>query len=244
MAAGKIRIAAAGDLHVTSADKGQWIEFFKQVSAGADVLLLAGDLTDTGDESEAEILVAELKACTIPVVAVLGNHDYEKGRQKLIRQIIQEHNDIHILDGECTIIHQVGFAGIKGFGGGFDGHMLSMFGEAEMKAFVQTGVNEALLLDRALARLDQEHPDIPKIALMHYSPSIDTVRGEPEQIYPFLGCSRLAEPIMRRKVAAVVHGHAHMGAFEGSLGNVKVYNVAKHVLHTTGNITGFHLLNI
>jgi len=235
------RIAAVGDLHIGANDKGKWTDYFKAISAKADVLLIAGDLTDTGDESEAQVLAGELAACTIPVVAVLGNHDYEKGRHKLIRQIIQETRNVHILDGECTIINGIGFAGVKGFGGGFDGHMLSMFGEDEMKAFVQTGVDEALRLDRALARLDQEHPDIRKIALMHYSPVLETVVGESQEIYPFLGCSRLAEPLTRRKVVAAFHGHAHVGKLEGQINGLKVYNVAKPILSEAGYSPAFFL---
>ncbi|MGF6930700.1 Icc-related predicted phosphoesterase [Chitinophaga sp. W2I13] len=235
------RIAAVGDLHIGVNDKGKWTDYFKAISAKADVLLIAGDLTDTGDESEAQVLAGELAACTIPVVAVLGNHDYEKGRHKLIRQIIQETHDVHILDGECTIINGIGFAGVKGFGGGFDGHMLSMFGEDEMKAFVQTGVDEALRLDRALARLDQEHPDIRKIALMHYSPVLETVVGESQEIYPFLGCSRLAEPLTRRKVVAAFHGHAHVGKLEGQINGLKVFNVAKPILSEAGYSPAFFL---
>ncbi len=238
------RIAAVGDLHVGANDKGKWTDYFKEISARADVLLIAGDLTDTGDESEAQVLAGELAGCTIPVVAVLGNHDYEKGRHKLIRQIIQEAREVHILDGECTMINGIGFAGVKGFGGGFDGHMLSMFGEGEMKAFVQAGVDEALRLDRALARLDQEHPDIRKIALMHYAPVLETVVGESEQIYPFLGCSRLAEPLTRRKVIAAFHGHAHVGQLEGQINGVKVFNVAKPILSEAGYSPAFFLYEI
>lgn len=238
------KIAAVGDLHVGANDKGKWADYFKEISARADVLLIAGDLTDTGDESEAQVLAGELAACTIPVVAVLGNHDYEKGRHKLIRQIIQEAREVHILDGECTMINGIGFAGVKGFGGGFDGHMLSMFGEGEMKSFVQTGVDEALRLDRALARLDQEHPDIRKVALMHYAPVVETVIGESEQIYPFLGCSRLAEPLTRRKVIAAFHGHAHVGQLEGQINGVKVFNVAKPILSEAGYSPAFFLYEI
>lgn len=238
------RIAAVGDLHIGANDKGKWTDYFKAISAKADVLLIAGDLTDTGDESEAQVLAGELAACNIPVVAVLGNHDYEKGRQKLIRQIIQESRDVHILDGECTTINGIGFAGVKGFGGGFDGHMLSMFGEDEMKAFVQTGVDEALRLDRALARLDQENQDIRKIALMHYSPVLETVLGESEQIYPFLGCSRLAEPLTRRKVIAAFHGHAHVGRLEGQINGLKVFNVAIPILSEAGYSPAFFLYEV
>ncbi len=240
----KIRIAAVGDIHVRETDKGKWSEFFKDVSAEADVLVIAGDLTDTGDEGEAQILAEELKACSIPVVGVLGNHDYEKGRHKLIRQILQNHS-MHVLDGEAIILQGIGFAGVKGFGGGFDKHMLSMFGEGAMKAYVQEAVDEALHLDRALARLDQEHENIKKIAVLHYSPIQATVIGESEQIFPFLGSSRLAEPLSRRNVVAAFHGHAHVGTLEGETNNgVKVYNVAKPILLKSGYEKGFYILEI
>jgi len=223
------------DIHIHEADSGRWSDCFKKISAEAKVLIIAGDLTNTGDEAEAHILANLLKQCTIPVVAVLGNHDYEKGREKLIRQALQNQN-IHILDGESVVIEGIGFAGIKGFGGGFDNHMLSMFGENTMKDFVQEAVNEALQLDRALARLDQEHEHLKKIAIMHYSPISATVVGEPPAIYPFLGCSRLAEPLLRRKVLATFHGHAHLGTMQGRVGNESmVYNVAIPVLEKNGH---------
>lgn len=240
----KVRIAAVGDIHVRETDKGKWTDFFKEVSNRADVLIIAGDLTDTGDEGEAQVLAEELKACTIPVLGVLGNHDYEKGRHKLIRQILQN-NQMTILDGEALVVHGVGFAGVKGFGGGFDKHMLSMFGEGAMKSFVQEAVDEALHLDRALARLDQEHEHIRKIAIMHYAPIQATVVGESEQIFPFLGSSRLAEPLSRRNVVAAFHGHAHVGTLEGETsGGVKVYNVAKPILMKAGYEQGFFLLEV
>ena len=210
----KVRIAAVGDIHVRESDKGKWVDYFKEVSKNADVLLICGDLTDTGDEAEAQVLAEELRACTVPVVGVLGNHDFEKGRHKLIRQIVHNEN-VHILDGEAVVVADVGFAGVKGFGGGFDKHMLSMFGEGAMKAFVQEAVDEALRLDRALARLDAEYKVERKIAVLHYSPLRETVLGEPEQIFPFLGSSRLAEPLNRRNVLAAFHGHAHVGSLEG-----------------------------
>jgi Icc-related predicted phosphoesterase len=228
------RIAAVGDIHVRDTDKGKWVEYFKEISLRADVLIICGDLTDTGDEDEAQVLAEELRACTIPVVAVLGNHDHEKGRHKLIRQIIQSEN-VHVLDGEAIVIHNVGFAGVKGFGGGFDNHMLSMFGETAMKAFVQESVDEALHLDRALARLEAEHPEVKKIAVLHYAPIKETVAGEPEAIFPFLGSSRLVEPLHRRQVTAAFHGHAHIGTLKGhTSGGVKVFNVAKQILTNAG----------
>jgi Icc-related predicted phosphoesterase len=230
----KIRIAAVGDIHVRETDKGKWVEYFKEASKQADIMVICGDLTDTGDESEAQILAEELRSCTIPVVAVLGNHDFEKGRHKLIRQIVQKEN-VHVLDGEAVVVGNIGFAGVKGFGGGFDNHMLSMFGEGAMKAFVQEAVDEALRLDRALARLDAEYHCDKKVAIMHYSPIKETVVGEPEVIWPFLGSSRLAEPLNRRDVAVAFHGHAHVGKLEGTTSNnVKVFNVSKPILLSAG----------
>lgn len=240
----KIRIAAVADIHVRESDKGKWTGYFREVSQKADILLICGDLTDTGDEGEAQILAEELKSCTIPVIGVLGNHDHEKGRHKLIRQMLQNTN-VHILDGEAVVIHNIGFAGVKGFGGGFDNHMLSMFGEGAMKAFVQEAVDEALHLDRALARLDQEHEHIKKIAVLHYAPVKETVLGEPEAIYPFLGSSRLAEPLNRRQVIAAFHGHAHAGKLEGTTHDgVKVFNVAKHILSRAGYEFPFFLFEV
>lgn len=240
----KTRIAAVADIHVRESDKGKWTEYFKEVSRQADVLLICGDLTDTGDEGEAQVLADELKSCTIPVVGVLGNHDYEKGRHKLIRQMVQN-DQVHILDGEAIVIGGVGFAGVKGFGGGFDKHMLSMFGEGAMKAFVQEAVDEALHLDRALARLDQEYDNIKKIAVLHYAPIQSTVQGEPEAIFPFLGSSRLAEPLSRRRVIAAFHGHAHIGTLEGeTAGGVKVFNVAKPILLKAGYQVPFFLFEV
>jgi Icc-related predicted phosphoesterase len=240
----KQKIAAVGDIHVRESDKGKWVEYFKEVSRQADILLICGDLTDTGDESEAQVLSDELRACSIPVVGVLGNHDFEKGRHKLIRQIVQKEN-IQILDGEAVVINDIGFAGVKGFGGGFDAHMLSMFGEGAMKAFVQEAVDEALRLERALARLDSENQNIKKIAIMHYSPVSDTVAGEPEVIYPFLGSSRLAEPLNRRHVLAAFHGHAHVGSLQGKTSNgIPVFNVAKPILVKAGFKWPFFILEI
>lgn len=240
----KTRIAAVADVHFKETDKGKWTEYFKEISAKADVLVIAGDLTDTGDETEAQVLADELKSCTVPIVAVLGNHDYEKGRHKLIRQILLKQG-VHILDGESVVISDVGFAGVKGFGGGFDRHMLSFFGEGAMKAFVQEAVDEALHLDRALSRLDAEQRDIKKIAVLHYSPIRETVVGEPEPIYPFLGCSRLAEPLNRHKVLAAFHGHAHIGSLHGqTTDGIKVYNVAKPILMKEGYKCPYYLLEV
>lgn len=230
----KTRIAAVADIHVKSTDKGVWADYFREISHRADIFLIGGDLTYTGDEAEAQVLSEELKSCNIPVIAVLGNHDHEKGRQKLIRQIVHNEN-VHVLEGESVVIGDIGIAGIKGFGGGFDNHMLSLFGEEAMKSFVKEAVNESLGLDRALKRLDQEYDNIRKIVLMHYSPIKNTIIGEPEQVFPFLGCSRLGEPLIHHDVLSVFHGHAHKGTFEGELPNgTKVYNVAWPLLQKSG----------
>lgn len=239
-----MRIAAVGDLHTRQGDKGRWTELFSHASNEADVLLICGDLTDTGDEAEAETLATELKACKVPVLAVLGNHDHEKSRQKLIRQVMHQ-ADVCMLDGESVVIKNVGFAGVKGFGGGFDNHMLSMFGESAMKAFVQEAVNEALALDRAISQLSQQDPDMKIVAMMHYSPIQSTIKGEPEVIYPFLGSSRLAEPFSKRKVAVAFHGHAHVGTLEGQTAEgVKVYNVALPVLQKNGIHAGYFIYDL
>lgn len=239
----KIRVAAVGDIHVTREDKGKWVPYFQSVAHHADVLLLCGDLTDTGDEKEAEILSEELRACAIPVICVLGNHDYEKGRHREIRKILH-HEPVHVLDGEAVVIHGVGFAGVKGFGGGFDRHMLSMFGEAGMKHFVQEAIDEANRLDRALSRLDHEHGPLKKIAVLHYSPVKETLHGEPAEILPFLGSSRLLEPILRRDVIASFHGHAHAGTLEADVRGAKVYNVALPVLRRAGYPQGFYVYEV
>lgn len=240
----KTRVAAIGDLHIRETEKNKWVECFREISGKADVLLLCGDLTDTGDEEEARILATDLRACNIPVVGVLGNHDHEKGRQKLIREILQNEN-VHILEGESVVIGNVGFAGVKGFGGGFDNHMLSMFGEEAMKAFVQEAVDEALRLDRALARLDASQEDLKKIAVLHYAPIKDTIAGEPEPIFPFLGCSHLEDPLNSRKVVAAFHGHAHAGVLEGKTSRgVRVFNVSKSILKKAGYDSPFFILEV
>lgn len=225
-------------------DRGKWEEFFRKASEEADVLLLCGDLTDTGRTAEAEVLAQEMKVCTIPVVAVLGNHDYERDNQKSIRKALLRDN-VYVLDGDSIVIGDVGFAGVKGFGGGFDRGMLGMFGEPMIKSFVQEAVDEALKLDGALARLENDHIDIKKIAVLHYAPIKATVVGEPEQIFPFLGSSRLAEPINRRGVIAAFHGHAHIGTLEGETSKgVKVFNVSRPILQQEGYDPTYYIFEV
>jgi Icc-related predicted phosphoesterase len=240
----KFRIAAIGDIHVRETDRGKWTDYFRAVSEQADVLLLCGDLTDSGHATEAEVLAEELKACSIPVVGVLGNHDYDEDQQVEIKKALVSEN-VHMLDGDSVVIENVGFAGVKGFCGGFDKFMMPLFGEGMMKQFVQSVVDESLKLDRALSRLDSENENIKKVVVLHYAPIKETVIGEPEQIFPFLGSSRLVEPINRRQVVAAFHGHAHAGTLEGMTSSgVKVFNVAKVVLQKAGFDPPFYLFEL
>ena len=219
----QLRIAAIGDLHVSKSSQGAFHALFAQISQTADVLLLCGDFTDYGLPDEARVLARELSSSVkIPVIAVLGNHDYESGKQDDIRQILNDAG-VTVLDGEATEVHGVGFAGVKGFAGGFGRGALGPWGEQTIKQFVQEAVDEALKLEAALARLRTTR----RVAMMHYSPVRATVEGEPPEIFPYLGSSRLEEPINRYRVTAVFHGHAHRGTAEGRTSTgVPVYNVS------------------
>jgi len=219
-----------GDLHVSKTSQGTLQPLFGQISDVADVLLLCGDFTDYGLPDEARVLVRELAAAMkIPVIAVLGNHDYEGGKSDEIRSILVD-GGVSVLDGEATEVHGVGFAGVKGFAGGFGRGALGPWGERAIKAFVQEAVDEALKLEAALARLRTQK----RVALLHYSPIRATVEGEPPEIFAFLGSSRLEEPINRYRVSAVFHGHAHRGTPEGRTSTgIPVHNVAIPLLTRT-----------
>jgi Icc-related predicted phosphoesterase len=225
-----LRIAALGDIHVSKTSQGAFQPIFSQISSAADVLLLCGDFTDYGMPEEARVLARELTvASKIPVIAVLGNHDFESGHQDEIRRILADAG-VTVLDGEATEVHGVGFAGVKGFAGGFGRGALGPWGEAAIKRFVQEAVDEALKLEAALARLRTHR----RVAILHYSPIRATVEGEPPEIFPYLGSSRLEEPINRYRVNAVFHGHAHRGSPEGRTATgVPVYNVAMPLLART-----------
>ncbi len=226
-AAKGISIAAVGDLHCTRSAQGAFQGLFAQIASSADILLLCGDLTAYGLPEEARVLARELTvAAKMPIVSVLGNHEYESGRQDEVRQIFLD-TGIRVLDGEACEINGIGFAGVKGFGGGFDRRALEPWGEPTMKQFVHEAVDEVLKLGSALARLRTAY----RIAVLHYSPIRATVVGEPLEIFPFLGSSRLEEPLNRYTLAAVFHGHAHNGQPEGrTSGGVPVYNVAMSLL--------------
>ena len=221
-----VRIGAMADIHCSKESRGQIQPLLTQVAALVDVLLLGGDLTDYGLPEEAHILAHELSGVQVPMIAVLGNHDYEAGKQQEIGHILAEAG-LKMLDGDAYEVLGVGIAGIKGFGGGFGRGTLGPWGEDAVKRFVHEAVDEALKLESALARLRTPQ----RIALLHYAPIEATVAGEPREIYPFLGCGRLAEPLTRYPVAAVFHGHAHRGSLEGKINDViPVYNVALPLL--------------
>jgi Icc-related predicted phosphoesterase len=223
-------VAALADLHVTDGGDISYRELFSEISGKADVLALAGDLTDLGKPRQAEQLAADLRSCSIPVVAVLGNHDYECGAVEEVSAIIRQAG-VHLLEGQHVEIHGLGIAGVKGFAGGFGRHMLGSFGEPAIKAMVAESVEEAMRLENAMRQIRSKRA----LVLLHYSPVVETVVGEPLEIYPFLGSSRLAETIDRFAVSAVVHGHAHRGAYEGRTpGGAAVFNVAAHVEKPTG----------
>jgi len=218
----KVKIAALSDIHIKEDSSGLFQEVFASISQNADVLVLGGDLTDHGLPTQAHLLAKEFTFCRIPIVGVLGNHDYESGKQEEVKKILTE-GGMKLLEDGPVEIEGIGFAGVKGFGGGFDNHMLGSFGEKTLKDFVQETINEALHLETSLGQLKTKH----KVVVMHYSPLVATCIGEPPEIFPFLGSSRLSEPINRFEASVVFHGHAHFGSPEGkTMKKIPVYNVA------------------
>lgn len=225
-----MKIAALSDIHVTERSHTKYEALFADISKNADVLVLCGDLTDHGFPHEAEVLKAELQYCTIPKVGILGNHDYDGNNEETIRDILRSGNLI-LLEDEEYILEDVGFAGIKGFGGGFGRHMLGAFGEKAMKAYVDEAILEVEKLEVSLSKIDHS----PKrVVIMHYSPIVDTLAGESPEIFPFLGSSRFEEVINRYDISIVCHGHAHFGSPEGKTSKgVLVYNVAYPLMQKT-----------
>jgi len=224
---GTITVAAIGDLHVTEQGEKRYRELFAEISDQADVLVLCGDLTNFGKTGEAELLAEDLRGCSIPVVGVLGNHDFECGQPEKVTEILHQAG-MTMLDDQAAVIEGVGFAGVKGFIGGFGRGELGAFGEEAIKVFVDESIHEARKLENALRSLRTERA----MAVLHYAPIAETVEGEPKEIFPFLGSSRLAEAVDRfDNVKAVVHGHAHRGAFKGATPRgVPVYNCAQFVV--------------
>jgi Icc-related predicted phosphoesterase len=221
-----IRLAAMADIHCGLGAPGRLQPLFAQATQAADILVLCGDLTDHGRAEEARILVKELAAARIPVIAVLGNHDYESGQPDQVRRILSEAG-VTMLDGETCEVAGIGFAGIKGFAGGFGRALLGFWGEEVIKRFVNEALDEQRKLEAALARLRTPQ----RIAVLHYAPIRATLEGEAPEIFAFMGTSRLEEPFARYAVTAVFHGHAHHGSPEGrTQGGIPVYNVALPVL--------------
>ena len=222
-----VRLAAVGDIHVTKTSQGALQPLIGAVNERADVLLLLGDLTDYGTPEEAQVLAKELSTAHMPVVAVLGNHDFESEQPDEVARILCEAG-VTLLDGEATEIGGVGFAGAKGFCGGFGARSLEPWGEPTIKSFVREAVDEAMKLEKALGRL--RTPE--KVVLLHYAPIAATVEGEPCEIWPFLGSSRLEDPINRLGATLVLHGHAHHGSPEGrTTSGIPVYNVSMPLLN-------------
>jgi len=217
-----MRIAATADLHFSAAQHGTLHEQLNRVRDEADVLVLAGDLTNYGQPEEMEPLLNVVVRSRVPTVAVLGNHDYESGRQADLMRMMTGAG-MKVLDGTAYERDGVGFAGTKGFVGGFGRAMLTAFGEPEIKQFVQASIDESVKLERAMAQLRTQK----RVVVMHYSPIATTVQGEAAEIFPFLGNSRLAEVVDRHGADLVLHGHAHHGQLEGkTTGGSPVYNVA------------------
>jgi Icc-related predicted phosphoesterase len=226
----ELRIAAVGDLHFESAARSALRDLFVEVGHAADILVLCGDLTTTGHPDQVRAFAEELAIVGIPVVAVLGNHDHDSDNVEEVATILAEYR-VHLLDGRQVTIDGVGFAGVKGFAGGFGRGTLAPFGELLIKEFVQQAIDEALKLENALRALETAE----KVAVLHYSPIPETVVGEPTEIYPFLGSSRLLTPLETHGATVVFHGHAHHGTAEGRTpGGIPVFNVALPVLQREG----------
>jgi Icc-related predicted phosphoesterase len=235
-----LRIAAVADLHYMDSTKASLVPIVERTPLEADVLLLCGDLTHNGHVEEAVALARELHPIRIPILAVLGNHDYHSDQQEEIKRALKG-SAIQVLDGEAVEIRGVGFAGVKGFATGFGRRVLEPWGEAIVKQFVREAVEESLKLESALARLRSE----TLVVLMHYAPIVETVEGEPLEIRPFLGSSRLEEPLNRFQVRAAFHGHAHHGRPEGrTSAGIPVYNVSLPLLRSLPEPLPFRVLEL
>lgn len=225
-----IRVAAIGDVHFSEEADNRFRDYWSRVHETADVMLIAGDLTTHGEVKQVEILIRELEVVEIPIVAVLGNHDYHSGQADQVRHELEQRGII-TLEGESITLTlngaTLGIAGTKGFGGGFAGACGSAFGEPEMKSFIRHTEKLADRLEEQLSLLRADY----RIALLHYSPIKETLAGERLEIYPFLGSYLLAEAIDIAGADLVLHGHAHMGQEKGvTARGIPVRNVALPVL--------------
>lgn len=220
----KIRIAAVGDIHVKEHFRGEYQRLFSEISEKADILVLCGDLTDLGLPTEAKLLAEDLRSCRIPVVGVLGNHDYQSDQPQEVRRILEENSNVCILEEEAQVVNGIGFAGVKGFVGGFDALALGPFGEPELKMIVKERDNQAFALENQLRQIPQvEKKDV----ILHYAPIRATVADEPADIMPFLGSTRYEQIIDQYGASVVFHGHANGGPHEGKTKTgIPVFNVA------------------
>lgn len=237
-----MRIAAAADVHAAAGDKARVRAMFATARDEADVLVVAGDLTDHGRRGEVESFIRGMHEVGLPVVAVLGNHDHEAGNEKDIFRMLAS-SGIHVLDRRrpTVTLDGVGFAGVKGFGGGFGERLVRGFGEGPLKTFVAASVVEAEALRAGLLSLDTPR----KVAVLHYAPIPTTVRGEPEEIWPFLGTSRLEQALDEGGAHLAVHGHAHHGALHGKTARgVPVHNVSAPVLRREGHDQAYVVLDV
>lgn len=235
-----MKLAAVADIHLAPENRERDIHGFIAVNDLADALVIAGDFTNHGKPEEMRNCLAVLEHVHIPIIAVLGNHDHESGNQDELAGMLRVAG-IHLLDGQCFEVDGVGFAGTKGFCGGFAPHELMPFGEEGIKTFVEVAEREAIKLDYGLAQLHTAK----KVAITHYAPVQGTVRGEPEPIFPFLGSSRLERALIRHKPLIALHGHAHHGTFTTQAqSGTRVYNVALHILRERGEEHPFTLFNI
>jgi Icc-related predicted phosphoesterase len=221
-----VRIAAAADLHCREGRREEIERAFAELRGKADLVLLAGDLTSVGDPAEAAVLAAACAPLEIPVIAVLGNHDWHANRAEEIMATLTE-ADIRVLDRDHVVVQvagaEVGVVGTKGFVGGFEGSHLPDFGEPALRMIYAEATAEVKALARGLREIAT---CALRVVLLHYSPTNRTLEGEPPGIWAFLGTDRLAGPIREHEPDLVLHGHAHHGRFEGGIGRVPVYNVS------------------
>ncbi len=222
-----MRIAAIGDLHCKTTSAGQMRALLEGIEQEADLLVLAGDLTNVGLPEEMGVLLKDIEDLALPMIAVVGNHDHENDQLDVLIEMMNERG-IHVLDGSTVEINGVGFVGTKGFCGGFGKYAVQPFGEQTLKTFIKTSINEARLLENAISRINCSR----RVAVLHFAPIKETLEGEAQELFPFLGSSLLADALDRHRVDVIVHGHAHNGFPEGhTAGNIPVYNVSRFVLN-------------
>ena len=235
-----IKIAATADVHARAGDVERLRALVQSAAQDADVLVIGGDLTDLGQPEQAEVLIEVLDACRVPVVATLGNHDYESGDADALSRLFVK-SGLHLLDRSSVVIDGVGFSGVKGFCGGFEGTAANSFGEGLFKAWVDEGILEAKALEGELRGLGTEQ----RVAVLHYSPIRATVEGEPPEIHAFLGTSHLAYALDEGNATVAFHGHAHHGSFRGQTpGGVPVFNVSVPVLEHEGFRQPYYVVEV